>query len=340
MDLVSRGHEVSIYEPRDNWSRHNLVAEHGSAPIEKFHSVFPRLQSIEYDLATLEIDRALDNADLVIVHEWNEHELVRRIGENRAGGAKCKLLFHDTHHRAITHREQMAEYDLSHYDGVLAFGRVLRDLYLNRGWTERAWVWHEAADSRIFHPVAADRHDGNLVWIGNGGDEERTEELKEFLIHPVKALGLAARVYGVRYPDHLRSALQDAQIELAGWTPNFEVPNIFARYDVTVHIPRRPYVQALPGIPTIRPFEAMACGIPLVSAPWDDVECLFTPGEDYLVAHNREEMASHLRALLSDRAMASELAAHGRRTILARHTCAHRVDQLMGIYSELNGPRN
>ena len=40
---------------------------------------------------------------------------------------------------------------------------------------------------------------------------------------------------------------------------------MFARYRVTVHVPRRPYVAALPGIPTIRPFEALACGIPLVS---------------------------------------------------------------------------
>jgi spore maturation protein CgeB len=40
----------------------------------------------------------------------------------------------------------------------------------------------------------------------------------------------------------------------------------------------------LPGIPTIRVFEALACGIPLVSAPWDDSEHLFRPGEDFLVA--------------------------------------------------------
>ena len=35
------------------------------------------------------------------------------------------------------------------------------------------------------------------------------------------------------------------------------------RFKATVHVPRRPYVKALPGIPTIRVFEALACGIPL-----------------------------------------------------------------------------
>ena len=38
------------------------------------------------------------------------------------------------------------------------------------------------------------------MWIGNWGDDERSEELREFLIEPVKTLGLKAQVYGVRYP--------------------------------------------------------------------------------------------------------------------------------------------
>lgn len=104
---------------------------------------------------------------------------------------------------------------------------------------------------------------------------------------------------------------------------------------MTVHVPRRPYVEAPPGIPTIRPFEALACGIPLISAPWNDRENLFTPDEDFLIARNGREMRRQLRAVLSDKAMARELAEHGRRTILARHTCAHRVDELLEIYTQL-----
>src|SRR5206468_2021985 len=91
----------------------------------------------------------------------------------------------------------------------------------------------------------------------------------------------------------------------------------------------------LPGIPTIRPFEALACGIPLVCAPWDDREQLFTAGADYLVARSGEEMVSHLRTLRAEPARAAVLAAHGRATILARHTCAHRVDELLAIAAEL-----
>jgi spore maturation protein CgeB len=87
----------------------------------------------------------------------------------------------------------------------------------------------------------------------------------------------------------------------------------------------------LPGIPTIRVFEALACGIPLVSAPWHDAEGLFSPGEDFLVARDGDEMRRHLEALLADPDRAAALAERGRRTVLARHTCAHRVDELLAI---------
>ena len=102
-----------------------------------------------------------------------------------------------------------------------------------------------------------------------------------------------------------------------------------------MHVPRRFYVDLLPGIPTIRVFEALACGIPLVSAPWDDCEGLFAPGEDFLVARDAREMRAQLRAVLNDPALARTLAERGRRTILARHTCAHRVDELLAIHAEI-----
>lgn len=334
-ELLARGHSVAIYEPHDAWSLQNLLAEYGEEPIAAFHAAYPGLTSLRYSLDTLDLDVALDGADLVLVHEWNDHGLVARIGEHRALSRGYRLLFHDTHHRAATDRESMAGYDLRHYDGVLAFGGVIRDLYLQEGWTQHAWTWHEAADTRLFHPIAGQPNEGDLVWIGNWGDNERTAELHEFLLGPVAALGLRARVYGVRYPDEARTALQEADIHYAGWLPNFDVPQVFARFGVTVHVPRRPYVEALPGIPTIRPFEAMACGIPLVSAPWDDVEGLFRPGQDYLVARDGAEMQRCLHDVLSSSDLAHSLAANGLETILARHTCAHRVDELLGIYALL-----
>jgi spore maturation protein CgeB len=120
-----------------------------------------------------------------------------------------------------------------------------------------------------------------------------------------------------------------------GWLPNPKAPEVFARHLATVHVPRRFYVDKLPGIPTIRVFETLACGIPLVSAPWRDTEALFRPGDDYLVARNGTEIERHLKALRDDAELRRSLAKSGLATIRARHTCSHRVEELFAILSRL-----
>jgi spore maturation protein CgeB len=340
-ELISLGHEVQIYEPENSWSVRNLLAEHGQAPLKSFHKAYPTLSSTKYRLDDLDLSDALDGASLVIVHEWNDHRLIKAFGAHRAKQSKnsYQLLFHDTHHRSITAPGEMSRYDLSAYDGVLAFGKVIRDIYLKQKWARKAWVWHEAADSRVFCPQGCVKPKGDLVWIGNWGDDERSAELDEFLIQPVKEIGLRACVYGVRYPSHVLKKLKAAGIEYGGWLANFEAPRVFSRYRVTVHVPRRPYVKALPGIPTIRPFEAMACGIPLVSAPWNDCENLFNAGSDFLVAKNGSAMKRQLKRVLSDAKLSKRLADTGRETILKRHTCAHRVGQLLEICEQIQSKR-
>jgi spore maturation protein CgeB len=333
-ELLSRGHEVRVLEPQGGWSLSNLLADHGNTLLQGFREHYPQLSSEFYALDALDLDETLDGADLVLVHEWSDPELVRRIGEHRKRARSYRLLFHDTHHRLVTQPIEMERYDLRHYDGVLAFGEVLRELYLERGLTSAAWTWHEAADTRVFKPY--DKQDeGDLVWIGNWGDDERTEELHEFLLGPVQRLALRASVYGVRYPDSAREALAQAGIEYRGFLPNYLAAKVFARYALTVHVPRRPYVRALVGVPTIRVFEALACGVPLISAPWSDAEGLFSPGSDFLVARDGAHMELLLRAVLHEPGLARELSTRGLATIHARHTCAHRVDELLAICRSL-----
>lgn len=336
-ELLARGHRVTVYEPRSGWSVDHLLADVGPAAIDAFHAAYPALSSHAYDLPTLDLDEVLDDADLVLVHEWNDHHLVRRIGEHRRDGGRYRLLFHDTHHRAVSDPTAMAAYDLRHYDGVLAFGRIIRDLYLERGWAQRSWTWHEAADVRVFRPRNDPPNEGGLVWVGNWGDGERTAELRQFLFEPAADLRLRGSVYGVRYPDDAIDVVHAAGLRYRGWLANFEAPAVFARHRLTVHVPRGPYVRDLPGIPTIRPFEAMACGIPLISAPWDDLEGLFRAGTDYLLAPDGAAMRRHMRGVLDDPAMAAELAANGLARIRERHTCGHRVDELLAIHADLTG---
>jgi spore maturation protein CgeB len=98
-ELLARGNEVTVYEPVNSWSLTNLLAEYGHEPVRKFKAAYPTLDSVIYDPEKFDLDKALDGADLALVHEWNDHEMVRRIGRRRANGGGFRLLFHDTHHR-------------------------------------------------------------------------------------------------------------------------------------------------------------------------------------------------------------------------------------------------
>jgi spore maturation protein CgeB len=337
-ELKRRGHQAVALEPVDSWSRQNLLEHEGEASVARFARDFPQLASERYD-AAFDHESAIADADVVVVHEWTDPSLVARIGRARRNGGSFTLLFHDTHHRAVSARSDIAGLDLADYDGVLAFGEALRQRYLAAGWGRQVFTWHEAADDALFRPMPEVERTADIVWIGNWGDNERSSEIAEFLIEPVASLGLTGTVRGVRYPPEALKALASAGLSYGGWIANADVPRAFARHRVTVHIPRRPYVEALPGIPTIRVFEALAAGIPLISAPWSDSEHLFRPGEDFLFARNGAAMTARLRELLADPARAAALAASGRQIILARHTCRHRVDELFTILARIGTMR-
>jgi spore maturation protein CgeB len=289
-----------------------------------------------YRDSDIDLDRATDGAALVVAQEWNSPDLIGALGRHRAGGGRYVLLFHDSHHRSITAPAELDAFDLDGYDGVLAFGEVIRQVYLKRGWARRVFTFHEAADTVLFRPLAEERKHTDLIWIGNWGDDERSRELTSYLINPAVSLALRTRVHGVRYPQAICDALAGVGIDHAGWLPNHRAPWAYARAGVTVHVPRRPYCEALPGIPTIRVFEALACGIPLVSAPWRDEEELFPQGA-YLSAANESEMCAALSLVLHDRDAARGLIDTGLRAINDRHSCAHRVRQLLSIVDELRG---
>ncbi|HEU5074695.1 MAG TPA: glycosyltransferase [Polyangiaceae bacterium] len=334
--LMQQGHDVRTYEPADGWSRQNLAFYHGSAALTTFLRVYPELCCHTYHADHFDYDQALDGADLVLVHGWTDPRVVARLGEYRRRNRSLRLLFHETHHRVVSAPGEMARYDLKHYDGVLAFGEVLTQHYLSRGLCERAWTFHEAADTTVFSPpLRSVPKVGDLVWIGNWGDDERSDELEEFLLRPVERLRIDAQVYGVRYPEHASIRLRAAGIRYGGWLPNHQVADAFHRFRMTVHVPRRYYRSSLPGIPTIRVFEALAAGIPLVCSPWSDTEGLFRGGRDYWTAENGAEMERCISQLMQDDAACKALSEAGRQSIVERHTCAHRARELMAIYDEI-----
>jgi spore maturation protein CgeB len=335
--LTRLGHQVTNYEPRGAWSLRNLLADHGVGPVVDFARAYPEIDVRTYDPASPaleeELAAALAGADVAMVHEWNDPHVVNLLAQ-LAPRAGALAVFHDTHHRPWSQPEAIARFDLQAYDGVLAFGDVLREVYRARFGVERAWTLHEAADVVRFRPLDRPRRQ-DVAWIGNWGDEERTRELRAFWLDSARAMPeLKFVAHGVRYPDYALAELAEAGVEFRGWAPSLSVPEVFAASRVTLHVPRRAYVEALAGIPTIRVFEALACGIPLVCAPWQDAEGLFRPG-DYAVAGTPAAMREALRRLAADEEAARAQAERGLQTILARHTCDHRALELLDVVAAL-----
>jgi len=339
-ELGRAGHKVRCYEALGSWSLSNLLRYEGERAIDaidNFRKTYPDLDIRFYkQQANLEafLTNELRGADVVIIHEWNDPEVV-----NAVLSLKQKLgfraLLHDTHHRAYTSPRDLLRLHLHLFDGVLAFGDAIRRIYADGFGMPRVWTFHEAADVEHFHPIASSR-DADVVWIGNWGDEERTRELGEFLISPARALpDVQFVVHGVRYPEQGLAVLADSGIEFRGYLPNLKAPSVYASSSLTIHVPRREYTNGLSGIPTIRVFEALACGIPLLSAPWNDLENLFRPGEDFVCVPDGVTMKDEIARLLRDPAARRQIAESGLKRIRERHTCRHRAQELTAILTEV-----
>jgi spore maturation protein CgeB len=336
--LRARGHEVVGCERWRNWSTESLMEDHGHGPLIEFARVFPDLDLRVYsgeERIIEEVDELTRGADLVLVHEFNDPELVGAVGHVKRRRDDFALLFHDTHHRAASVPHQMARLNLEHYDGILAFGDSLAELYRREFGRSRVWTFHEAADTTVFYPRELEKCD-DVVWIGNWGDEERSQEIRDYLIDAARAMpDLRFAVHGVRYPDAAREELAAAGVDFRGWIANYHVPEAFGRARMTIHIPRGPYLDRLPGIPTIRPFEALASGIPMITTPWPDTERLFRAGKDYVAVRSPEEMRTWIRRLADDPEERQRIAASGLETIRTRHTCDHRAERLEEIYEAI-----
>ncbi len=338
-ELMRMGHDVRSYEELGSWSLTNLVQQEQERSIEaidQFRRVYHELDIHFYkndDTLHDFLLRELKDVDVVIVHEWNDPRVVNAILAIKPQ-LKFKALFHDTHHRAYTNAGQMLKFHLHLFDGVLAFGEAIRRIYAEGFGVRNVFTFHEAAATDHFRPQEAPK-EVDLLWIGNWGDEERTRELYEFLIRPAADLAARTVVHGVRYPEQAVAALQQAGIEYRGYLPNLQAPQAYARSVLSLHVPRRQYSNGLSGIPTIRVFEALACGAPLVCGPWSDAENLFRPGEDFIITHSGEQMRAEIERLLKDDAAREQIAANGLETIRKRHTCAHRAQQLTEICEDL-----
>jgi spore maturation protein CgeB len=75
--------------------------------------------------------------------------------------------------------------------------------------------------------------------------------------------------------------------------------------------------------PSVRLFEAAACGVPILSDPWDGLGELFEPGRELIVVHDTDDVMRALR-----RSDGKDIGHRARARVLAAHTAAHRAAAL------------
>ena len=337
--LQARGHEAICYEQEDNWSLENLLRESPGA-IAEFEARFPDLRYERYAPGPgLEqtFRRHLAAADVAVVHEWNEPAAIDLLGR-LCDELGVRSLFHDTHYRVVLDRAYRDRLGLERFDEIVAYSPSVARRYADLGY-RNVHVVHEAADTTVFAPLDLPKTD-DVVFVGNYGDGDRNEELDRYVLEPRRALShLRFAMYGVRYPPAVVARLRDGLgVDYRGWVANVEVPRVYSAAKVVLHVPRRQYVELLPGTPTIRVFEALASGACLVSLPWPDTDRLFRAGGDYAVAHSPGEMRDLLAWLCEDAEARGRFGRHGRATILDRHTCGHRAEQLLEILGLPSSP--
>ena len=241
--LIAGGHDVTVCEPAQSWSRDNLIQERAEAPAE-FAQTFPMLAACTRILPDgADIDAVLDHADVVIVHEWNEPALVASVGAARLRGGRFVLLFHDTHHRMVSEPDAMARYDLAGYDAVLAFGATLSEAYRRHGWGERVFTWHEAADDRV---VPSSRRAERSATAPSGSATGETASAARNCVitcwfpsrgSAFRSTSMACAILRKRG----RNWRSGVRAITAGPRMRGQ-PEIFARHRFTLHVPRRFYV--------------------------------------------------------------------------------------------------
>ncbi len=254
-------------EPERSWSLDNLLRDHGEAALAPFAAPTPICRPVTYPRT--DVPRSCRRWSTAPTSFSSTSGTIPRSSPrsaaSRRAGRPFTLLFHDTHHRAVSDPDAIDAFDLRGYDGVLAFGGPWpKSIGAGAGAIASSSGTRRPTCGCSSHRSRRTERRG-LVWIGNWGDGERTPSWRASCSRrramPVwRSTSSASAIRPTRW----RCCSATASPIAAGW-PTPARPAVFARHLATVHVPRRFYVEHLPGIPTIRVFEALACGIPLVS---------------------------------------------------------------------------
>jgi spore maturation protein CgeB len=327
--LKARGHRVTFLERDVPWYRaHRDLANSDYCRVELYS---------ELKEAALRFDDMVANADLVMIGSYvPDGALLADWITSRARGVTAfydidtpvTLAGLETNSAGYISASLIPRFDL-----YLSFTggptlSLVEDLY----GSPRARALYCAADLDVHVPCELPAR-WTLGYLGTYS-ADRQPALEQLLLEPARQLASEQFVVaGASYPQSVRWPANVMRIE---HLPPAEHPGFYCPQRYTLNITRSD-MRAAGFSPSVRLFEAAACGVPVISDRWPGIETIFTPGEEIIVVDGGQQVLHVLREFPEERRRA--IAAAARKRLLLNHTPAHRAKQLESYYREVIAPK-
>ena len=315
--FAARGHEVLFLERDVPW-----YASQRDLPSPDFCRL-----ALYPDLAALEGWRdEIAGADAVIVGSYvPEGVAVGRMVQQVARGATA---FYDIDTPVTLAKLERGDEEylspalIPGYGVYLSFtgGPTLDRLERDYG-SPAARQLYCSVDPDAYRPMEVPQR-WDLSYLGTYSPD-RQPVLERLLLEPARrAPGLRFAVAGPQYPAGIA---WPANVERIDHVPPADHPAFYAASRFTLNVTRADMVRAGHS-PSVRLFEAGACGVPIISDLWDGIGTLLRPGEEIILADGPGTVLGALQGMAeADRqAMARALRAR----VLGEHTAAHRAAEL------------
>lgn len=326
--LAQRGHRVTFLERDAPWYRaHRDLKPPSSWTVKLYHS----LQDIPQQFGT-----AIREADLVIIGSYVPDGLA--IAEWVTSHAQGICAFYDidtpvTLSRLDKGLDYLSARIIPRFDLYLSFSGgpvpgMIEDIY----GSPLARALYCSADIRLYQPQQLEMR-WSLGYLGTYSSD-RQPQLENLFIAAARALtGENFVVAGAQYPEGIDWPVNVERIE---HIPPQEHASFYARQRFTLNITRAD-MRALGFSPSVRLFEAAACGAPILSDRWPGIETILIPGSEMLLVSTPEEVIQIVRDMPEE--MRLGIAARARRRILRDHTPDHRARQLETYHLEAKARR-
>lgn len=220
---------------------------------------------------------------------------------------------------------------ISRYRLYLSFtGGPTLDVLENRYGSPMARPLYCSADTETYRPVVAPRL-WDMGYLGTWS-ADRQPVLERLLCSPALRWQEGRFIVaGAQYPLGID---WPANVQRAEHIPPGDHPPFYCGQRYTLNVTRADMVRA-GWSPSIRLFEAAACGVPVISDPWEGLETLFRPESEILIAATAEEVLTILRELPEHERLA--IGRRARNRVLAEHTAVHRAAELESYILEAMG---